>query len=285
MYKDVLDRRRRLFGEDHPKTLMSMNNYGHVLYSLGRYAESEPYYKQALERRRRVLGEDDPDTMMSYNNYATVLNRSTVRRKRRRLYRKTMDSYHRRFGDDHPQTLTAMNNVANILHTLDRSDEAADCTKRCWIGAAPARRRPQRHHVLDGPIRLGALRPETFAGGRGAHRGISGASPPRTGAGSSPHHLVAERLRDRAVQTRPLRRSGGARREAITKAAVNPSLGPKHPLTKATPRTTPNVSTRLGRHAEAVTVRKEFGLPEPTTRPATQSATKPVNDRGLPARR
>ena len=45
---------------------MAMNNYAHILWSLGRFDEAEPLYKETLERRRRVLGEDDNDYLQTF---------------------------------------------------------------------------------------------------------------------------------------------------------------------------------------------------------------------------
>jgi tetratricopeptide (TPR) repeat protein len=72
-YRDALEKRRRVLGEEHPDTLTSINNMGVLLESQGKLAEAEPYYRDALEKRRRVLGEEHPDTLSSINNMGVLL--------------------------------------------------------------------------------------------------------------------------------------------------------------------------------------------------------------------
>jgi hypothetical protein len=70
-------------------------------------------------------------------------------------------------------------------------------------------------------------------------------------------------------------------REAMTKAKASPSVGANHPNTKRFAANHSKCLDALGRHDEAAVVRKEFGLPDPTTAPTTPSATQtqPANPR------
>ncbi len=45
--------RRRVLGEQHPSTLMSMNNLGVIDRNLGKYAEAEMLLSASLDGRRR----------------------------------------------------------------------------------------------------------------------------------------------------------------------------------------------------------------------------------------
>jgi tetratricopeptide (TPR) repeat protein len=66
--KRALVLRRTEVGDDHPDTLISINNMGSLLDSMGKLAEAEPYYREVLEARRRVLGDDHPSTLISTHN-------------------------------------------------------------------------------------------------------------------------------------------------------------------------------------------------------------------------
>jgi len=46
----------KVFGPEHPHTLMNINNLGNVLNSQGKYEEAEVMYRQALQGREKVLG-------------------------------------------------------------------------------------------------------------------------------------------------------------------------------------------------------------------------------------
>ena len=63
MYRQVLEGRRKVLGEEHVDTLMSMNRLAALLMQTGRMEEAEGMFRQVLEVRRKVLGEDHPHTL------------------------------------------------------------------------------------------------------------------------------------------------------------------------------------------------------------------------------
>ncbi|GAA2699064.1 hypothetical protein GCM10010412_095290 [Nonomuraea recticatena] len=71
--EEVLRRRRRTLGDDHPRTLMSMNNLATTLRDLGELGAARELHGEALRRRRRTLGDDHPDTLQSMHNLAVTL--------------------------------------------------------------------------------------------------------------------------------------------------------------------------------------------------------------------
>ena len=73
MYRQTLDLREKVLGEEHPSTLDSMNNLAAVLQQQGKYEEAEQMHRQTLDLREKVLGEEHPDTLASMNNLALVL--------------------------------------------------------------------------------------------------------------------------------------------------------------------------------------------------------------------
>ena len=64
---------RRVLGDEHPSTLMSINNMGSLLLRQGKYDEAEVYYVEAMEGLRRVLGDEHPDTLNSIGNMGNLL--------------------------------------------------------------------------------------------------------------------------------------------------------------------------------------------------------------------
>jgi hypothetical protein len=70
-----LDRRRRVLGDDHPRTLSSASNLAIDLRRLGEVQAARDLDQDTLDRRRRLLGDDHPDTLTSANNLAIDLRR------------------------------------------------------------------------------------------------------------------------------------------------------------------------------------------------------------------
>jgi tetratricopeptide (TPR) repeat protein len=72
LHLKCLDVSRVKLGEDHPKTLSSMNNLAMLYKSQGRYEEAESLYLKCLDVMRVKLGEDHPNTLTSMNNLAYI---------------------------------------------------------------------------------------------------------------------------------------------------------------------------------------------------------------------
>ena len=60
--EECLTKRKRVLGEDHPDTLISLNNLAGLFERKGEYDRALPLYEECLAKRKRVLGEDHPDT-------------------------------------------------------------------------------------------------------------------------------------------------------------------------------------------------------------------------------
>ena len=69
----VLEARTRVLGEEHPRTLTSMNNLAATLWQQGDYGGARRIQQRVLEVMTRVLGEEHPDTLTSMNNLAETL--------------------------------------------------------------------------------------------------------------------------------------------------------------------------------------------------------------------
>jgi hypothetical protein len=72
MQEQTLAARRRVLGNDHPDTLMSMNNLAETRWALGDFDGARQLHEQTLTGYRRLLGDDHPNTLMSMNNLAAV---------------------------------------------------------------------------------------------------------------------------------------------------------------------------------------------------------------------
>jgi hypothetical protein len=120
--QDTLDRRRRVLGEDHLDTLISVNNLGVFLRDLGRLHAARDLHQDALDSMLRVLGEDHPRTLFSANNLAADLRAIGQVHAARDLDQDTLDRRRRILGQDHPDTLTSADNLAADLHALCEAD-------------------------------------------------------------------------------------------------------------------------------------------------------------------
>ena len=122
--EDILIRRLRELGEDHPDFLTSMNDFARDLSNLGDYQAAREVDQETLARRRRVLGEDHPDTLTSASNLARDLSNLGDYQAARDWDQDTWIRRLRVLGKDHPDTLTSASNLARDLSDLG-DDQAA----------------------------------------------------------------------------------------------------------------------------------------------------------------
>jgi tetratricopeptide (TPR) repeat protein len=116
--------RRRVLGDDHPETLLSIGNAGAYLSALGKSKEAEQYYREALERSRRVRGEDDPETLVCVDNLGTLLREAGKPGEAEPYYREALDKRRRVLGEEHPDTLRSVDAWGLLLRDQGKLAEA-----------------------------------------------------------------------------------------------------------------------------------------------------------------
>ena len=126
---------RDIFGEDHPDTLLSVNNLAGTLTILGEYGRGRALDEDTLVRRRRVLGDDHPRTLNSANNLADGLRELGEYERARALDEDTLTRRRRILGEDDPYTLNSLTNLAIDLRGLGEYERARaldeDTLARC----------------------------------------------------------------------------------------------------------------------------------------------------------
>jgi tetratricopeptide (TPR) repeat protein len=120
----ALATRRRVLGEEHPDTLVSLNDMGYLLLAKGMPAEAEAYFREALEKMQRVLGEEHRDTLTAMDNLAQSLQAQGRLDEAEAIYREALDGRRHAFGDDDPDTVIAINNLGFVLLSQGRLAEA-----------------------------------------------------------------------------------------------------------------------------------------------------------------
>jgi len=63
LFRQTLDRRRRILGAEHPHTLFTLSDMAFMYWREGKYARAATYAEQAVAGRRRIGGTEDQDTL------------------------------------------------------------------------------------------------------------------------------------------------------------------------------------------------------------------------------
>jgi tetratricopeptide (TPR) repeat protein len=124
IFRDAVEKSRRLLGEDHPYTLYFMMNVGNVLKEKGALPEAESVLRIALERRQRVLGKEHIETLATVESLAAVLIAAKRLGEAEPLVRGGWEISKRTIGDDHPQTLRMVAQLGDLLVEQGRPDAA-----------------------------------------------------------------------------------------------------------------------------------------------------------------
>ncbi|KAJ7077766.1 hypothetical protein C8R44DRAFT_845010 [Mycena epipterygia] len=75
----VVEKRKTVWGEDHPDTLTAMAGLAKTYYEMGKLEEAEKLEVTVVEKRKTILGEDHPRTqraMKQLKKISAALERS-----------------------------------------------------------------------------------------------------------------------------------------------------------------------------------------------------------------
>jgi tetratricopeptide (TPR) repeat protein len=124
LYRQALQLRRSLLGEEHPDVAESLNNLASLYSSQGRYAKAEPLWLQALELWRRPHREEHPDVAITLNNLAILYCDRGRYGEAETLLLQAVELWRRLHGEDHDNLAQSLNNLAELYCALGRYAEA-----------------------------------------------------------------------------------------------------------------------------------------------------------------
>jgi DNA polymerase III delta prime subunit len=126
LFVQVMETRKRVLGDEHPDTLISMNNLASTYRDQGRSNEAEELEVQVMQTRKRVLGDEHPDTLTSMANLALTYRNQGRWAEAEELEVQVMQTRKRVLGDKHPDTLISIGNLASTYWNQGRLKEAEE---------------------------------------------------------------------------------------------------------------------------------------------------------------
>jgi len=120
----AMEKRKRMLGDDHPDTLISMEEVAGTYWGLGRWSDAEALLLVVLGKRRLVLGDDHPDTLRGMEHLADTYREQGRWSDAEPLYFVVMEKRKLVLGDDHPDTFETMTNLANMYRYQGRLSNA-----------------------------------------------------------------------------------------------------------------------------------------------------------------
>jgi hypothetical protein len=117
--REVLEKRQRVLGDEHPDTITAMSNLAVTLGGLGKLKEVAAMKKEVLEKMRRVLGDEHPNTISAMNNLANTLGDLGKLEEAAAMEKEVLEKRRRVLGDEHPDTIKAMSNLAITIQAQE----------------------------------------------------------------------------------------------------------------------------------------------------------------------
>ena len=123
-FQRALDLRRQELGQDHPATLVAMNNLAMAYHDAGRLDMAIPVLATTLEKRRMILGANHRDTIETMNDLAVAFWQAGQPAEAIPLYEATLVKVRATLGEDHTDTLNIMDNLAVAYAAAGLPDKA-----------------------------------------------------------------------------------------------------------------------------------------------------------------
>ena len=126
LLEEALAIRRRLWGDDHPEIVTSLDHLASLYHDQGDYGRAEPLFLRALEIRRAELGENHPHVAASLNNLAFLYRARGDVERAEPLFRRALEIYQGLYGSSHPDVARALTNLGELERFRGRPTEAAE---------------------------------------------------------------------------------------------------------------------------------------------------------------
>lgn len=124
LWTEVLELKRKVFGESHQTTIISISNLGSIYREQRRYAEALPLHEEAHRLAIRHLPPDNDWRIVSTRHLASMYRDLERYAEAEPLFNESIDAMREHFGPHHNETLRAMNSLSLMYQELDRYEDA-----------------------------------------------------------------------------------------------------------------------------------------------------------------
>ncbi|KAJ6257757.1 Nephrocystin-3 [Drechslerella dactyloides] len=122
---------KRLFGADHPDTLLTLEGIADVFERQGKYDESLRSYQWIITCYNKEFGENHLRTLRAVRKMAEVLSGQCEYKKAIELLEPALTSAEASFGKNHSETLDIVSSLADALHGQGKYNDAMELYE--WV--------------------------------------------------------------------------------------------------------------------------------------------------------
>lgn len=114
LFGEALAAAPRVFGEEHPSTMIITSNLAQLYLDEGKSAQAEPLQRRVLEVDTRILGAEHPRTLADLGNMAKVYRNQGKYPEAEAAFKRVLEAQRRVLGADRPETLTTINLLGTV---------------------------------------------------------------------------------------------------------------------------------------------------------------------------
>lgn len=147
IHQQVLEKRLKFVGPDHPETLTTQGNLAWCQFMLGDLAGATESQERLTDRSTRVRSEHHPQTLLALNNLAEMYRAKGDHFKAMHVGEDVWSARSHTLGPDHPDTLVSLRNLIGTALTMGELKIAHDLQLK--LVAAGQRAHPKAPQTLD----------------------------------------------------------------------------------------------------------------------------------------
>ena len=127
IFREVIERRTRVFGRDHYDTIGSVHDLGYILLDEpGREDEAEQAISAAIEWNERNLDPSSPDAINAKTNLVRLLRKREDHEGAARLQRDLLEGTRKKLSSNHLTCFRLMHNLSLFTFNMGEHDEALE---------------------------------------------------------------------------------------------------------------------------------------------------------------
>ncbi|GAB5536753.1 MAG: hypothetical protein Rubg2KO_30020 [Rubricoccaceae bacterium] len=134
LYREALDLRRQLVGNEHPYIADALINVAGAAMRQGRYTEAERYFTDGLAMRRRTQGEDHPEIGVDLGGLARVYRETGDVEAAEQTHREAIAHLNRTLGSNHEEVIVNLYALTRLLLADGRPAEAESTAREALAG-------------------------------------------------------------------------------------------------------------------------------------------------------
>lgn len=136
----ALEGYEKVFGPEHPMTVIMMKNVAVLYADLGKLEEAEKMERALLVLKQKLRGPEHLDTFAAFNGIGIICAKLYKDNEAEEMFQHALHGLLKVLEPNHPDVVAVYSNLGNLYVTMGRLDEAEDMLERAVQGRKEVKR-------------------------------------------------------------------------------------------------------------------------------------------------